>query len=190
MPISTYRTFIAFDIEPNSKITDAIDDIKKWLKIYKINWVDSTKFHITLTFLGDTKIPLIDEISFKLKQIALKTNPFIVDVENFGVFPNKKSPKVLWFGLKYTEQLTNLQMDISKTIEDFGFEIDTRPFKPHLTIARVKEMNSLTELESIFKKYSNFKFSTQKIEKIIFYKSTLQPQGAIYEPIEILDFKI
>lgn len=189
MFIPSYRTFISFDIVPNFIIRDAVDDIIFSLKSYKINWVDNYKYHITLAFLGDTKLPIISEICYQLKQIALQTNSIEIEVANFGVFPNLKSPKVLWLGLNYSSELNILQKKISDLIYKLGFSLDTKPFSPHLTIGRIKEIENSLEIEKLIKKYNKVTFTTQKIDKIILYKSTLHPGGSIYEPIEKFDLK-
>lgn len=179
--MTTIRTFIAFDIEVNSLISENLIFIKNKLQEEKIKWENNTKFHITIAFLGDTPKIQLEQINSVIKKNTDKYKNFEVKINKFGIFPNIQNPKIIWLGIDYTNTLDELQKNIKTELNKLGFKIDNRPFKPHLTIGRVKDqIKNTATINELIKKYQNTIFNQQNINQIIFYESNLTPKGSIY----------
>jgi 2'-5' RNA ligase len=178
------RTFIAIDCNNKEKIYAIQQDLLKYLPNFD-NVLRPVKFenlHFTLFFLGEIDNNQIDLIRIKLNEIEFEK--FTVNYRKLGVFPSFKFPKVIWIGIDYTSEkkLTSLYELVKVKIEHLGFRAD-KQFKPHLTIFRVKNIE--TNLEQYFNKYNNaaiIDFSDM-IDKIQFKKSELLPTGPIYSNI-------
>ncbi len=180
------RLFIAVDINFNRKISEFYLQTKELFKNEKIKWVDPDNFHLTLKFLGETQTDKIPFIENSLKEIAKNYKKFEIEISGIGVFPNLYKPKVLWIGINKYEILTEIAHQIDTKLQKIGFEPETRIFKPHLTIGRIKFIRSLSKLKNYVEKNSEKFFNRQKINSIILYQSILSPQGAKYNALKII----
>jgi 2'-5' RNA ligase len=56
-----------------------------------------------------------------------------------GVFPQQRSPQVLWIGAdEGVPHLTRLAECLNQELETRGYPVETKPYRPHLTLARMK----------------------------------------------------
>lgn len=184
------RTFIAVEIEPSikEKISSLVGEFGKTGA--KVSWVKKESIHLTLKFLGEVEEKKIKEVSEKLKLIASKIKPFRIKVEGTGWFPEKgSSPRVLWIGIKYHEQMKILWEEIEKELEKTGFRKEVRGFSPHITIGRVKGNGSIHKVLEVLRKSMTHTFGEMEVKRVILFQSILKPDGAEYIPIEKFDFK-
>ncbi len=183
------RTFIAINITPEKEITDAINELKKSLKSFKINWVNTQKIHLTFFFIGDTTEEKITEVRKILKSVTDNFKDFDFIVKGFGFFGSKKNPRVLWFGVEENENLNLLQNLISQNLKNIGINSDKDKFSPHLTIGRIKFSENSEIIEKIENKYNKTIFQKVKVSEIIYYESILSSTVVVYKPIEIFKLK-
>ena len=149
-----------------------------------VRWVRPDGIHLTLKFLGDVPIDTIDQISPILKSICNKHTPFIVEVSEFGCFPNFRRPRILWIGVQdLSAQLSDLHAEIESGLSKLGFERETRRFHPHLTIGRVKRIRDQTESQRLAAVLEDMKIADigqLHVKEISLMKSDLKPTGAVY----------
>lgn len=94
--------------------------------------VPPEKMHITLAFMGDT--PADRQKCFEQAADSVTGEPLHLTLDFFGHFPR---PRVFWFGLKSTPTILGELVDrLVLAIEPCGFEPESRPFRPHVTLAR------------------------------------------------------
>lgn len=178
------RTFLAIKTPISKQTAEFIQNIKFALKDEKIKWVEDWNLHITLFFIGDIDENIIDEISNKLTNNLGGIKSFNLICEGVGVFKNVYKPKVIWFGIRQSEDLTNLKLAVDKVISSFGFTIEERDFKPHLTIGRVKFIKNKDKIKDILEKYKEIEVQNFSINEVIFYESKLTPKGPVYEVLK------
>lgn len=174
------RTFVSF--EPPSPIRAAIDTFQHKLKSTgaDVRWEPSDKFHSTLKFFGDVEESMLPSLFLLIENIAKQFPPFHVVYETSGVFPHRRQPKVIWVGCSNSDG----SMEVFKNRLDdaflpMGFEIDRRPFWPHVTLGRVRSTERLDNLLSLMETLT-FEPASTVIDGILVMKSVLQPQGAEY----------
>lgn len=171
------RLFIAIDIP--EEIKQQIDEIKKQIKADgKINFVDTDKIHLTLKFLGE--VDDLEDVKKSLEDTSFE--PFELETSELGVFPNENKIRVIWLGLKDNQcNLSQLKEQLDCCLPNF---IDDKDFHAHLTIARVKFLNNRQELLESMKKIK-IEPKTFTVEHLKLYKSTLTPQGPVYEELMV-----
>lgn len=175
------RCFIA--IELPDKIKNNIDTYIEKLNATKadVKWVPSKNLHLTLKFLGSTPEKIIPDISRKLLEIAkLYNNSFYMQILGAGVFPNTRHPRVVWLGIKDSEDAVKIQKDIDESMKEFGFEMESREFKPHLTIGRVRSLKNKDLLMKELATLKEVDFGKIEVNSIALMKSELKPSGAEY----------
>lgn len=97
-------------------------------------WITGADLHITIRFLGDIDPARLDDIDTALRRV--KRPPFYVDIARLDLFENK-SQSILYAKVESTRKLTTLCADITDLLTPLGFDFGTRPFVPHVTLARL-----------------------------------------------------
>lgn len=183
--MSLLRVFIA--IELPSHACDAIQKqtsrLRQTLGSDFIRWVPTQNMHLTLKFLGDTAITHLDFLKQMLVREAELHPQFEMQLGGTGCFPNQRNPRVLWIGIHAPSDLTSLQRGIEAGVLRLGYKPEARPFSPHLTIGRVRENASLSELQKIRAALGAIQpgnVAIAKVDAVHLFKSDLQPGGSVY----------
>ena len=136
--MASSRLFIAFPLSEKIRAQCRARQDRGRARIDGIKWVKPEQMHLTLLFLGQIETETQIQIETIIQDLAGKTLPFCVTISDIGVFPETQAPKVLWAGVSEEETLMRCQMQLSKTLSMMGLPPDVRPFRPHLTLARIK----------------------------------------------------
>ncbi len=173
------RTFVAVEISNK----DLIDSIERFQKKININAkpVEPENFHFTLQFLGEVSDETLQKVIQALRSIEFSS--FELKLKEIGAFPKPKFPRVVWIGTDNDggDRLKELAKDVQKVLEPLGFTPD-KPFKPHLTIFRIKK--KIGDISKDLESERMVDFGIQKVTNIKFKKSELTPNGPIYSDLE------
>ncbi len=102
-----------------------------------LRWPGSERLHLTLHFLGETPASEAEKLSRLLDQAGGAAHAAHVSLSQTGVFPNARRPRILWQGLSGDiDQITSLREDLARGLVALEYTVDTRPFVPHITLAR------------------------------------------------------
>jgi 2'-5' RNA ligase len=102
-----------------------------------VRWVRLDGLHLTLRFLGPTTEDRLECAIEAVHAAASGQAPFEVAIGGAGAFPAAGRPRALWLGLRAgAEGLTELAAAVDRALVKAGWEIDIKPFRPHLTLAR------------------------------------------------------
>lgn len=170
------RTFIA--VELPERFVPEIEKIESMLDTPGIKLVEPKHVHITMKFLGDIPEDKVEHIASALSQVNCK--PFEAMVKGVGVFPKPAYIRVIWLGAEGNFEA--LHSEVERVLAPFGFEKDDR-FSPHATLARVKMLKEKAALLEKIKKLENVDLGAMNVESLTLKKSTLTPQGPIYETL-------
>jgi 2'-5' RNA ligase len=184
------RAFLAVD--PPEEIFNEIIKIQERLKKTiggDIRWVRPEGIHLTLKFFGYVYQSDVANISLVVKNNVANMKALMLNVRNLGAFPSVNRPRVLWLGLDGdTDALISLQAQIDTGFQDYGFKKEERPFRPHLTLARVKEPKGLAGLAEAVNKNEDYNAGSFTISGLTLFKSELRPTGAIYTELSHFPF--
>lgn len=177
------RLFIGTKILLTEEISSLVDQLQLKFNHSGIKWVEKNNYHITLKFLGQTPSYFINSIDLAILESIRNFYPFDIQLSGCGFF-GKPRPQVLWLGLKETANLETLQNKIHSSLYQLGFEMEPRPFKPHLTIGRIKFLNSIPEFKQIIRKYADKFEQPLLVNKIELFESNLLPTGPQYTALK------
>jgi RNA 2',3'-cyclic 3'-phosphodiesterase len=181
------RLFIAISLTEDVRhnLVELQQTLRKFARDAK--WVKVEGIHLTLKFLGYVEEDKISEISNSMQPIAQSTQPFPIQVNGCGFFPNSRRPNVLWGGV-ISDQLQLLQKQIEDATEQLGFERENRPFSPHLTLARFRDHHGLTPLILETEKWRDKPLGSWNATDFVLYESILHRQGAEYHKLNVFSF--
>ena len=182
----TVRRFLAIELKEDlvPKILDVQKEFKKTNA--NIKYVPSKNMHFTLKFFGNIDEEMIEDISLSVEKVIMNYSSFDLSIKNCGCFPNKNVIKVLWLGLDEGSPIKSLQKDLDREFKKLGFKKE-KNFISHLTIGRVKSPKNEKEIRKTIEKLENIEIGQMTVSRICLKKSTLTPQGPIYEDIKVFE---
>lgn len=123
-----------------SAATRVRDCVERAAPSAKVRWIVPANLHITVWFLGDVREPrgaaLVDSL-----EKPLDARRFTLRIGRAGAFPPSGPPRAIWLGIVAgREGLVAIYDELGSRLVPLGFEPEKRPFSPHVTLARVKEV--------------------------------------------------
>lgn len=178
----TFRGFIAVDV-PGGPVLDALaGDFEKASPSLKV--VSTRQLHLTVKFLGDTEEGLVPQIVTAIKEATAGLRPFQIRVRGTGAFPSLGRMNVIWVGVEGAEPIARVADSLEASLDRLGFPRERRPWKAHVTLARVKGGRNLDRVRGILEAHATADFGTYTVDSVHLKKSVLTPQGAQYSVVE------
>jgi 2'-5' RNA ligase len=180
------RTFIAVPIPENcSKMLGRLQHDLRACRP-DVRWVAASSIHLTLKFLGEANPEILPELAKSVESAIEKQAGFDLRLHGLGCFPNQRNPRVIWCGIEgETDRLSKLRQNVETACASFGFDPENRDFHPHLTLGRVKGKRNLQPLLDCINIGSDLECKF-KVGHFNIYKSTLNPQGAVYTVLKTI----
>jgi len=189
--VEQVRSFIAIELPDELRL--GLAQLQARLKTGKqlpVKWLYPYSIHLTLKFLGNIAIDKISEITKAMEAAVQGMSPFHLEVSGLGTFPNLRRVQVVWVGVSgEVAQLSQLQQRIESNLAPLGFAPESRPFTPHLTLARLRERASLDERQSFGQLIASTKFEAVygfSVDSINLMRSQLTREGAIYTRLSLV----
>jgi RNA 2',3'-cyclic 3'-phosphodiesterase len=175
----TIRTFIAVELPPEVKayLGRLSADLAAQLPQRSVRWVKPERIHLTLRFIGETEKNLMPDLQNMMDETARGRRPFLLHLKGIGCFPNCSRPRVIWVGIQGDlEAAALLKSDLDAGLSELGWEIETRSFQPHLTLGRVKDLQSAADQRWP----AGIEPLAITVQSIHLIESNLTPAGPIY----------
>ena len=183
------RAFIA--VELPEAIHAALEDLKVRLRDagVRASWVKGGNIHLTLRFLGDIDEDQAARIIDMLGREYAPVRPFVLQVRGVGAFPNARRPSVLWVGCEPSEgPLERVQQAAETAARAVGLAPEAKAFRPHLTIARVKDWRAAGPVSDALDHAQDFDAGDFDAAGVALFRSRLTPAGAVYERLKEFHF--
>lgn len=176
------RLFLAIELprEVRERIAELQAELRPRLRLAR--WVPPSNVHLTLRFLGETSADVAQRIGKRLEEELVSRAAFVLKFRGVGAFPSARRPRVLWIGtLEAPRELFRLQSVVEEAARVEGFSPETRPFEPHLTIARFRRPER--GLERVLASIGQPSFGEMRVSELVCFESRLCPSGASYSPL-------
>ena len=177
------RLFIALKIEAGENLLTMISSFRARLNKEQIKWTNTANIHITLAFLGDTGENAIKGIISMLAERCEGFGHFELVLKGSGYFRNIADPRIIWTGIEPSEKLNQLYRLILIGLKDLSIKIEDRPFKPHLTIGRIKQLNDKESFLEVTEEFKDYAIQLVPVNEVILFESILLSSGPVYKPI-------
>lgn len=137
------RLFVALDLPAGAKaaLAASCKELQGLLPA-GMRWVNPAGIHLTLKFLGAVEAGRVDALLAALRSAAAAGDqpPFPLHLDGLGVFPNRREPRVIWAGVGGDlDRLAKMQRRVEQAMARLGFPEESRAFRPHLTLGRVRD---------------------------------------------------
>jgi RNA 2',3'-cyclic 3'-phosphodiesterase len=142
-----------------------------------LRWSAAESWHITLQFLGSTTSQQYECVTARLRK--LHQPPVPIELGAIGTFDRAG---ILFVDVRVTSQLVALQQAVTAATLPCGFVPESRPYHPHITLARRKGKNGRRELRDLLVQINRQPNIPGFIAaSFLLYESTPAPEGSRYE---------
>lgn len=182
-----WRLFVGLPLPADCRkqISDFSSELRKNI-FSRLSWTSADNLHVTLKFLGDTPVSLLEDLKESLLGISFPE--FDLHVKGGGFFPDVYKPRVLWLGAeKGGRESSLLAGEIDRAGNKLGFSLEKKPFHPHLTLGRVKKIDSKDDWKFLENKLQGFHPEPFRVRQFVLWKSELMPKGSIYHQVCEID---
>jgi 2'-5' RNA ligase len=148
---------------------------------WPLRLVHDQGLHLTVKFFGEVPPGRLEVIEEAVRSAVPGTGVLPLRLAEIGAFPNFRRPRIIWVGLDAPPALELLQDRLERLADAIGFAPEGTPFRPHVTLARVREGQRLPPdaLESLAGAYQPVPFVASEL---VLYESVLGRGGPRYEP--------
>jgi RNA 2',3'-cyclic 3'-phosphodiesterase len=152
-------------------------------------WIRPEAMHITLKFIGDTADENRASLAAALAQIH-SPQPVEMHFRGLGFFPNEHRPRVFWCGAESSANAAEIAAEMGRALIPFGIEAETRPFTPHLTLARFKEGDArgAMAIAEAAREFQAKDFGSLRTSEFHLFQSKLARSGAEYTLLQTFRF--
>lgn len=186
------RLFVAVDLSPETRAQ--VSDVQEQLgaalasrRPPRISWVKPDVAHVTMRFLGEVPEQHAERIANLLGSRQLVDRRFEIAWETVGAFPDVRKPRVLWIGAtRGTDSLGALAGVVRERLATVGADED-RPFRPHVTIARVRDPGVGVSWPTVLSKV-HLTPTVSQVDHVTLYRSQLSPKGPRYTAMATFHF--
>ena len=174
------RLFVGIDL-PGQIVDNLSRLISQFRPLAAVRWSRAANLHITTKFIGEWPEQRLPEIKDALRDVA-GLGSFRISLRGLGWFPNPHSPRIFWVGVEAGAELAALAAAIERTTVKLGIPSEDRPYKPHLTLARLQGIGreELIAIRQAVAALESTDFDSFEAKEFHLYESKMGPGGSIY----------
>lgn len=153
-------------------------------------WVHYRDIHITLAFLGAAPYERLLAAEKNVKEAIQDAHSFTLKMDTLGIFGVEASPRVFWADTGESQELQTIRKKVFTACEAAGFQLETRPFRPHITLAR--KWNSASPFQKEFLDVWNERQPEPlhfQVSDVVLYQTHLNKTPK-YEAIKVFSLQI
>jgi 2'-5' RNA ligase len=144
-------------------------------------WVPPENLHISLRFIGEVDNHHAEDIDAVLAGIHAPA--FELSLSGIGFFDSGPRVHAVWAGVGRSEALAFLHDKVESAVVRAGLEPERRKFKPHVTLARLKETPPRERLAAFMEHHEPFRCEPFEVAHFTLFRSHLGNEGSHYEPL-------
>lgn len=168
------RLFVAINLPHSTR--QVLVDLDP--KIRGARWSDASQMHLTLGFFED--VPGDVDLVLREKLSAIAFGAFFLPIKGVGTFPAKGAPKIIWIGVGSGHpHLFQIHKRVQEAALAAGIEPDLRPWHPHVTLARCRDVSAQT-LRKFLQTNVDLDAGMIRVDAFHLYSSELTPAGSIH----------
>jgi 2'-5' RNA ligase len=145
----------------------------------RISWSPLANLHVTTKFIGEWPEDRLEELKQALEAVP-RPGPLRIGIRGVGWFPNPHHPKVFFAVIQAPPALAELAKATDTVCAGLGIAPETKPYQPHLTLARIRHEEILFEVKKAIADLPSVDFGAYEARNFHLYRSTLQAGGSIY----------
>ncbi|MBL8644377.1 MAG: RNA 2',3'-cyclic phosphodiesterase [Rhodospirillaceae bacterium] len=143
-------------------------------------WIEPQNMHVTLRFIGEVSETVAEDIHHELARVTSK--PFAYEGLGLETFGQGFKAHALIMRVSLTPELEILQGRVESAVARTGQPREARKFKPHITLARLKDSNP-DRVQQFIAAHNLFRAGPVGVDHFILYESKMGKSGSAYFPL-------
>jgi len=175
------RAFVAIALDDSARraVAQVIAALRTGSGGEAVRWVPPENLHVTLAFLGNVALARLGPLVGKLRPAVAALHPFSMQLGAVAMFPSPQRPQVVSCEVHPVPTLSRLAEAVAQAAARAEIALETRPFRPHLTLGRFRERKRRTVTASVTSVDQSV-----HVDEIVMFRSELQRTGALHFPLE------
>ncbi|TVX86763.1 RNA 2',3'-cyclic phosphodiesterase [Paenibacillus agilis] len=184
----TWRVFIAIELPLAWKhmLHNQVDAYARSSAVTFRKWTMWQDYHITVQFLGDIEVERIPDIQARMNEAGANSSPFELRLGGWGTFGRPSLPRVLWRDVHgEKESLLGIAEIVGRHLALEGYERESRPYSPHITVARQFQGNEpfILPFQQNDEEYTNW-----SVDRLVLYRTHMH-ERPMYEAIHVAQMR-
>ncbi|HLZ30572.1 MAG TPA: RNA 2',3'-cyclic phosphodiesterase [Chloroflexota bacterium] len=172
-----------FAVELPAKVRETLGTFRL-AESTEYRWVDPALLHVTLAFLGQQPEERLETLQRVGAAAAGASRPGVLRLGRAGSFGPRREPRVLWMGLDGdVPALLACQGRLDTELRGAGFDLEDRPFSPHITLARRREGARSSGPSKWPPTPAQVGQESFRLDHLTLVESRLSPRGPTYLPL-------
>lgn len=187
------RSFVALELDRHvaSELVNAVAELQSLAPAWRDEkWVAEENLHVTLKFLGDVELHDLDDLQTALGSMFTDVRPFALPLIGLQAVPSHGRRSMIWaaFG-DPDDRCAEIAASVDRLATRIGVNSETRPFVPHVTLARARRPKRLSaEALSSVNAHLETRSVSMSVLSATLFASTLTRSGPVYERLAIWSF--
>src|SRR5437868_1246595 len=154
-------------------VLDRLDQLIAGLRpLARLAWSRASNLHITTKFIGEWPEEKLPQLQRALAAVAARP-PIHIRVNGLGFHPH-----LFFAGVEASRELAVLAEDTSEALAKLNIPPETRPYSPHLTLARIKKRSGLAAFRKEVGRIGQPDFGAFTADRFFLYLSKPGPSGS------------
>lgn len=187
MSEDTVRAFVAIGLPDPVRATIVEVAVRLRPQLPRASWVRPEALHLTVKFLGDVDADELVGFGDDAQRAVVSNGPVAVRLGGGGFFPNAGRPRIAWIGGE-APGLEPIAAVVDELAARRGVERERRRWTPHLTVARLRDPWSATDVERFREAMDALGVLDFECSELVVFASRLEPSGAVHTPLRSLTF--
>jgi 2'-5' RNA ligase len=194
IPQDRVRLFVACEVpdEVKEAIGETIESLRK-KSGPAVRWIKPEGVHVTLKFLGEVPAKKLPAVKLAIQEAVVGHSPFELEFSNIGTFGGREGLRIMWVGIAGDVlRLEALVRAVNAALAVVGYEPERRPFRPHLTLGRVRDeigTRQRAEIEVAVGK-TEVPGVSWRTSQVSLMRSKIGPGGASYEVLATFPLRV
>ena len=143
-------------------------------------WIAPENIHLTLHFIGEIDEDIAEDIDAGLS--GIEHSAFDLTIAGVGCFESRNKARAVWLDVAPEPALDHLHAKIEQALIQSGLPPGHRKFKPHVTLARLKQ-TPVVAVADYLAAHGGIRLATFRVDHVTLFRSHLGHRGANYEAL-------
>ncbi|CAG0987330.1 RNA 2',3'-cyclic phosphodiesterase [Myxococcaceae bacterium] len=181
------RTFFALEIggPALAEAARSLEALRHTPAGNALRFVRPEGLHVTLRFVGAIDREAVAPLAAAVGLEVSAWSPFPLQLGALGLFPSARRPRVVSLGIEPEAPLAGLAAAVERGVVAAGFAPESRSFRPHLTLARVRE-GCRIDPAVLATKIEPLRFAARGV---VLFASRPDEGGSVYTALERLELR-
>ncbi|GIX33918.1 MAG: hypothetical protein KatS3mg125_1874 [Lysobacterales bacterium] len=121
----------------------AESEFPRWLTGWRLSLIGEADLHLTLRFFPEAEGERLPALEQALPMLAETTAPLALRAERVAIWPTVRQARVVVALIEGGEALAPVASAAEAIARHLGYDAEQRPFRAHLTLARVRAPGAL-----------------------------------------------